>query len=503
MAARVIAVALGADGATVLAPGVEGALALPASLPAAAEDPAAALLDLFARIQEALAQPEALQGAAETRLRVRVSLLPPLCDAKLIPLPPLRPEETQGVLRRDAVRHFLGSSRPLIVGGERIQDGRSGAAGPVLAAAAPRSLVDALQRAVEARGWELDRIAPAHGAWLRALHSASAGAGGAGSQRAEAPVRVLIALLGDTAHVLRTVGGAAERIRRLPAGDTEGVLGAAGPEAGSALLLAEESEAATLAEALAGAGWVVERGDAGSARMAAARHAGEAAPELVPAPLAWARKERSRRTTVRMLAASIVVVAAAAVVHLLGTVREHRSVQRERAEIRSAVAPALAARDSLDRIAERVETLQALGREAARWTFSLVEISVLLPGETHLISLRAAGDTVVIEAEGGHAGDALEALRTATTLEDVRIEGTIQREIEDGSSAGERFTLSAVLSRRSKEVEGAGHVPAPGVGAGAPDDEPASTTFPGEAPRAPEQASAARGAPAQAGEALR
>ena len=453
MALQRLSVALGLEEATVLAPGVEGALVVPASLPSAADDPAPALLLLFARIQEALAE-----GLEEgPAVRVRVALLPPLCDARLIPLPPLKPDEMQAVLRRDAARHFLGSGRPLVVAGERVGNGKSDAGAQVLAVAAPRALVEALQRAVEARGWELERIVPAHGAWLHALGKGH-GAGAASPSAAQAAaVRAVVAVERDTAHVLRTVDGSPERIRRLPAGDPAAVAEALGAGPGSVLLLADGDLRAPLAEALAAAGWVQASGAVGeSARLVAARNAGDASPELVPTPLAWARRERSRRTTVRMVAAAIVTVAAAAVVHLLGTVRDYRSAQQERAEIRDAVTPALAARDSLDLITQRVEQLQSMGREAARWTFSLVEISVLLPSETHLISLRAAGDTAVIEAEGGHAGDALEALRTATTLQDVRIEGTIQREIEDGSAAGERFTLSAVLSPPSKAPEGAG-----------------------------------------------
>jgi hypothetical protein len=109
-----------------------------------------------------------------------------------------------------------------------------------------------------------------------------------------------------------------------------------------------------------------------------------------------------------------------------------------------------------------------MGRASARWTFSLVEVSVLLPSETHLVSLRAAGDTAVIEAEGGRAGDALAALRTATTLRDVRIEGTIQREIEDGTASGERFTLSALLAPRSKSPEAPPKAPPAANGSEAP-----------------------------------
>jgi hypothetical protein len=450
MPAPRISVALGPQEATVLVPGVDGPLSIPVSLPPTGDDATPALSLLFEQIQDALTASGAVGDAAAVRLRVRVALLPPLCDVRLIPLPPLRPDEMQSVLRRDAARHFLGSSRPMIVAGERLAEGRGEAVVPVFAAAAPRTLADGLLRALEARGWELERVVPAHAAWLRALDEV--GDGGRAAPAAPA-VRLVLAVEGDTAHLIRLVGGAPERIRRVPASDPAAVLEAVGPEPGTALLLADGRASAPLGSALAAAGWVLARPPERSARVAAARHAGEASPELVPAPLAWARKERSRRTTVRMVAAAVVTVAAAAVVHLLGIAAEYRAVQRERAELRGAVAPALAARDSLDRISERVEELQALGRESARWTFALVEISVLLPTETHLISLRAAGDTAVIEAEGGHAGDALEALRAATTLEDVRIEGNIQREIEDGSAAGERFTLSAVLAPRDKAAK--------------------------------------------------
>jgi hypothetical protein len=204
--------------------------------------------------------------------------------------------------------------------------------------------------------------------------------------------------------------------------------------------------------------------------VTAALHGGDALPELIPTPLAAARQEHSRRTTVRMVGAAIVVLALAASVHLLGLVREYKAVRRERAELRAVVAPALAARDSLDAIDERLEELGALGEESARWTFSLVEMSVLLPDDTHLVSLRAAGDTAVVEAEGGRAGDALAALRTATTLEDVRIEGNIQREIEDGTASGERFTLSAVLKPRKRPPAPAEQPPHGGSrnGGGAP-----------------------------------
>jgi hypothetical protein len=313
----------------------------------------------------------------------------------------------------------------------------------VLGAAAPRALVEALQRGVESRGWELERIVPAHAAWLHALEQAAP----PGHGPASTEPRAVVAVEGDTVHLLRVTRDAPDQLRRLPVTDLTELREAAGPGPGRALVLGATEARATLARALQEAGWqqIEPRGSA-SARTQAARYAGEALPELVPAPLASARREQSRQLTSRLAAAAVVTLVAAAGVHLWGTAKEVRAVEQERADLREAVMPAVEARDSLDRMSERLTGLEGLARESSRWTFSLVELAVLLPPETYLISLRAAGDTVVVEAEGGRAGDALEALRGAPSFRDVRQEGAIQRELEDGTTSRERFTISALLA---------------------------------------------------------
>lgn len=442
MAVRRLALALGVDGIRALS--FEGGreIFVPFALPANAEDPGAALRQGLGLLEQALSGGEG--GEAPGRLRLSVALLPPLCETRLVDLPPLGREEAEVVLRRDAARHFLGRGRSLVVGGARMGRGPADPP-PVLAAAAPRALLDALQRAVDSRGWVIERIVPAHAAWLRALDEAAPSQSGA-----EVRVRLVVAVVDDSAHMMLVAGDQASRIRRVPAHDIEGVLEAVGAEAGRALVLAGKEAARPLREALRGAGWVLlpaDPADVGAA-VEASRHTAEALPELVPAPLAWARRERDRSLTVRMLAASVVLVAAAAIVHLWGAGRELSALRSERMALREVVAPALAARDSLDAALGRVAALEALGHESARLTFSLVELAVLLPPETYLVSLRAAGDTAVFEAAGGRAGDALAALRAAPTLRDVRIEGPIQRDIEGGATSRERFTLSAILSHR-------------------------------------------------------
>lgn len=382
------------------------------------DDPGPALRRGLGQLQEAL--------GIEGEIRVRAALLPPLAELRLISLPPLRPEETRAVLTRDAHRHFVGRSQPLLVGATRVGDQR------IVAAAAARPLVDALLEAVEGRGWTLERIAPAQAAWIKLLGD------GPG-------VQLLIAIVGTTTHLIRTTDGRPDRIRRIPLQDRAEILGAAGPEPGRMVVLGPGTDRAGLLATLRSEGWV-DSGEDHEPATAAALHADTAEPELLPESLAEARRSRSRRTTVRLVAAAVVLIAAAAVVHLWGTAREYRVVQQERTELREIVAPALAARDSLDRMNARLEALQSIGGESARWSYALVELSMVLPSEVHLVSLQAAGDTVVLEAEGGRAGDALDALSNASSLRDVRLEGMIQRDLEQGTTSRERFTLSALLA---------------------------------------------------------
>jgi len=445
-----IDIAVGPGSLVALIPGGDGVVRVATALEPGMDDPGPALRQGLGRLEDAIREELGIASEAPVeRVHVRIALLPPFCEVRLVALPPLRPEEILSVLQRDAGRHFLARHRPIVVGGARLGDdqGPDGLP-PVLAAAASGTFVRILQAALESRGWELDRIVPAPAAWFHALRSdVPLPPGGGDGGRESAPIRLVVAVLDGMAHLVRASGGAPDRIRRVRAEALDELVAAAGAEPGWCLLLAEGEGRAAIATALKEAGWVIARaGESEAADVAAARHLADAEPELVPIPLALARRARNRKLAVTMLAAAVVIVAAAGVVHLWGTAREYGAIQQARAELREDVAPALAARDSLDRITERLEDLQAVGRASARWTYSLVELSMLLPIESHVVSLRAAGDTVVIEAAGGRAGDALAALSRAPSLRDVRLEGTIQRDLERGTTSRERFTLSAILS---------------------------------------------------------
>jgi Tfp pilus assembly protein PilN len=294
---------------------------------------------------------------------------------------------------------------------------------------------------VTGAGWRLSGIVPAQAAWIEAVRS-----GGEGKGPASGAPGLVVALVGGTAHLLRLEEGQPVSMRRLPAANVGEIVAAAESGPGRAWVFAPEAEGRQVAEALAQAAWHpgVETRLRRSAAAVAALHAPEAGAELVPPTLAMARRDRGRRVAIGMGIAAAVLLFAAGVVQLWGASRNLRLVREERAEIAEAVAPVLAAADSLSAIAEQLASIGAIEEAATGWTFALVELSVVLPEDVHLAALQAAGDTLVLDAVGGRAGDALDALGNSSSFRDVQLEGMIQRDVEAGAAARERFTLSAI-----------------------------------------------------------
>ncbi|HUE95600.1 MAG TPA: hypothetical protein VMN39_03025 [Longimicrobiaceae bacterium] len=439
--------ALAADGLVAVVPGLGSTISLGAVLDPAEGELQQGLLQAMPRLEVALLESLGVKGdGGAGRFAVRVALLPPLCEVRLVELPMLDTDEMNAVLRRSASRHFMGAGRDLVIGSARLSQPGAGTS-KVLAAAAPSTLLEAVRIAIESRGWELETIVPAHAAWLRTLDEALPETSRHGTGGSTGPVRVAIAADGETLNVLRRVGPSLEQVRRLPDRGDEGLLDAVGAVPGRAIVLAAEPRRAELGAVLRIAGWMVENGgEVVTAREAAARGIEGAMVELLPPPIVAARNERSRRVAARMMVAAAVLVVAAGAVHLVSLAQSLRSVERQRAELRAEVAPVAAARDSLDAMYETLRQLRELEDGSRSLTAPLVELAVLLPPESHLVSLQVAGDTAVFQAAGGRAGEALAALRQATTLTDVQLEGTIQHQIEGGASAGERFVLSAIVA---------------------------------------------------------
>jgi len=228
-------------------------------------------------------------------------------------------------------------------------------------------------------------------------------------------------------------------LRRVPVSDVAGALEALGGGPGAASIFVEGAAAEVYERALTGAGWTVIRG-APAAVVAAHATAGKL--ELLPASAALEHEQRRQNLAVRFATAAVILLLLAASVHLWGARRELDAVRAQRAALRPRVEPLLATRDSLDRLRERAATLNSLGG-APEWTRALFDISLLLPPDAHVVSLRGTGDTLIVSAQGARAGAALQALRGAASLRDVRLLGAVERDLEAGTTTLERFTLQA------------------------------------------------------------
>ncbi|HWV58916.1 MAG TPA: hypothetical protein VNZ57_15790 [Longimicrobiales bacterium] len=463
-----LSLAIGAEEVVAVAGGgrvVVSPLALPAQ-----GDASPALAEALANVATRLGEVGQGEGVA-----VDVALLPPLVDVRLVDLPPLAPDEAESVLQRSASRYFLGGTVARVIGvatpvhgprrrerpgGSKVADpvshaasqagDDSGARPPVLAAAAPAALVEAVHRAVVGNGWRLNRIVPAHAAWLAAAGRADGAPGGNG-----ASPNAVIAEYGGFAHVLRLAKGSPTLLRRVPAADTAEVVRAAGDSPGRAALVAGGDTLAALSGALTTAGWTsAVHGDAAGSDPAqagrtgaveAARFARFAEPELVPLSARLAMRDRNRRLALRLAAAAVALFIAAAAFELWSVHRDLARVRAARADIRAEVAPLVAIQDSISRMAERMAAIDAIGASAPHWTRALTDIAVLLPFDSHLTGFVASGDTLEIEAAGTRAGEALQALRGASSLTDVRLIGMVDRELDDGTTAVERFRIWARL----------------------------------------------------------
>ncbi len=476
------------------------------------------------------------RGAPRPPLPVRVALLPPLVEVRFVSLPPLRPEEARMVLRRDVARHVPGMggvTRGSVVVGVGPHQTRPDGTGGRMVAVASQGFAEALLSTLRVNGFEPRFLAPALAGW----GVAGAGAGADLVAVEEEDTLYLAGVSeGRVASVrrlprLRAKGAHPGLDPRAPSGSDPDLPLEADPHGGPGSLPLEEVGAPggrvhlpgaspALLAAFREGGWVTLSGPAGaggsvegaagpgappdpvpaaaSAALAALFPEGGGTPDpeeallLRPPSLEAARREREGRLALRLAGVALLLLVLAGTLHTLGAHADLRGVQDERRALAPRVAPVLLLRDSLDALDARLASLAAAEARLPAWGFPLVELATLLPPETHLTGLRLAGDTLAFDAEGGRAGDALAALRESHSFREPRVEGTIQRVLESpaaasptgsegdpGARARERFTLSALLVRRSEpralpegvpEVESEAD-PSPGTPS---DPEPAS-----------------------------
>jgi hypothetical protein len=392
---------------------------------ASAADRSAALFAAMAQLRERL---DSVAGRSTAGARVHVALLPPLAEARLLALPPMRDREAAAVVSRDAARHFLAVPAPRATA---VAPRRQPAA-PVLAVAAGTALMDVISTAITHAGWRVAGFCSAHAAWTAAA-----------TRRG---IEAVVAVHGPAAHVIVLDAGAPAALRRMPGQALDECVAAAGQQPGAVRIFAAPADHAALAARFAAAGWSVEPRQHDAAATAAL-NADASQAKLVTAGADSARRGVEQRLAVRLAAAAVMLLIGAAAVELWGEHRELDAVRERRAEIRGEVEPLLARRDSIEHLLATTGEVDAAAQHAHRWTAALYDIAMLLPEESYLTRLYSVGDTITIEAEGARAGAALQALRAARSLRDARLVGVVDRELADGATAVERFRISARLSR--------------------------------------------------------
>ena len=372
-----------------------------------------------------------------------VSLLPPLTEVRRVDLPPLRDDEVQRVLTRNATRYFVNARGPQVTGASWLGRRKRGGSTPVIAAAASARLVAAIHAAAEQTGWTVDSVAPAETAW-------SAGARTLWPAFARDQAHVVVAH-DDRTDLLHLSAGRLTGVRRFRAGaaDAAMIADALGPAArvGIAGVPAARHElSASLTQfgvrTLAPAGEAAPVADGGD--LLAAQFAGESGGPVLRSDDAAAR-ENARSTklawTLGGIAAALLVLSAG--VELWGVKHQLRKVREERAALRGQIAATLVGKTTLDATYRQVAALNAADRASPRWSVIIARLSEAVPQEAHLTAIRVRQDSLVVDGLGEHAARVFDALTNTQGLVDVRSAAPVRREAQDEGPALEHFTIAA------------------------------------------------------------
>ena len=398
------------------------------------------LVELGEALTDALWTTRTRLGAR--RVSVAVALLPPLVHCRVIDMRGLGDDEVQHVLSRDAASYFPVGTTPHVVGATRVRHAASRTSA-VLAAAAPSALVDAIHDATTSAGCSVAAIVPAAAAWAaataRVWKAPSTGAS------------TLVASLEGHVDVLTVERGEVTMVRRLRSvpPDHRPVIAALGASAEVMLLGGTLRDPLALSLTASGVRLAPAQDEeltAAPETLAATFAPYTAAPSLMPEPVRAERRRRATRRAVQMLVASAALLVGAGALELWGVRRELAAVITERMELRGRLAGALATRDTVTMLAEQLAALQSAEASAPRWSEALALVAAHLPRDAHLLSLRAEGDSLLLEGVAHRAAPVLEAMARVPAALAVRAQGSIRQELRDDIGQVERFTMSVRLT---------------------------------------------------------
>jgi hypothetical protein len=398
-------------------------------------------------LTSALAELARTVGVTEGTLAV--SLMPPLTEMRRLELPPLRDDDLQRLLSRNASKYFVSARTPQLVGATRAGRRVRGAPSPVVAASASARLISVIRAAAQQAGWDVVGIAPAESAWAAAAIALW-------PSFAKQNAYALIANE-DRTDLLQIEHGSLVNVRRFRAGaadaamivDTIGPsarIGVAGaPQMRRELSAALTSLGVTPTPPTGDLATAAERGD-----LLAAHFAGsEIGPVLRTEDAVSYERNRARKATWMIAAATAALLLVTAGIELWGVHHQLDLIRAERTRIRPQIATTLIGRTTVDAAYQHLATLNTVERASPQWSAVIADLTESVPEDAHLLAIRAREDSLIIDGLADHAARVFDAVEKAPALIEVKAAAPVRRELQQEGGALEHFTIAARVRRPS------------------------------------------------------
>lgn len=343
---------------------------------------------------------------------LRIALLAPLVDVRMVALPPVSDDDARRLLLQSASRYFLGVAAPLAVGvGPADKPSEPGAMPMRVACAVAADVIDALQSAASDTGCRLELVVPALAAWCRSVTSDG----------------ILIVNHPDSREVVEVAMGVPRTVRRFSV----------------------QEEATASAEALTRA---AQRGGAGLRRiddpLVAAAKALSGTDGSAPAmqfalgPVSSSRRAPRSTDSVRrqrvLIGLGVIVLAATPLAFEWSARRQLAAVQAARA----ALGAPLAKSAPLRLLQERLQIITASDSTVQPVSPTLAALSDALPDDAWVARLRLRGDSLMVEARAQSAASTLEALADAPLLGAFTMSAPVRRESSRDGEPIDRFEFA-------------------------------------------------------------
>jgi hypothetical protein len=399
-------------------------------------------------LTSALAELARTLGVAQGTLAV--SLMPPFTEVRRLELPPLKDEEMQRLLSRQASRYFVGAKTPQVVGASATGKRVRGTPTSVVAAATPARLVAAIRTAAEQTGWTIEVVAPAESAWAAAALALW-------PSFARQSAYALVAHE-DRTDLLQLSEGRLVGVRRFRpgGGDALMIVDTIGPAARVGVLgsVAQRRELSAALKTF-GLGVTPPSGEWASAaerpdHLAAQFSGGAVGPVLRGEDTMRLEAAQARRVTRFVAAAAAAMFVISAGVELWGVHHQLALVRAERERIRPALASTMVGRTTVKATYQHLTTLNAIERAAPQWSAVIASLTDALPDDAHLMAFRTRDDSVIVDGVADHAARVFNALEKTNNLTGVKSAAAVRREIQDGGSdALEHFVIAARVTNSS------------------------------------------------------